>query len=167
MSRAFVKDGAENDGFDSLPDGPISAARNLVTAHGLRLIEAHVATYRAEVAKATAAADRGAIARASREMRYWSARLASAELAEPDPTIEQIVFGVAVTLRLADGRTLAYRIVGEDEAEPDQGRIAWTTPVAQALLGAEIGEERRLPAGVAEILAIDPRPVAGDSAPAA
>ncbi len=167
MSRAFVKDGTENDRFDSLLDRPVSAARNLVTARGLRLIEAHVDTYRAEVAKATAAADRSTIARASRELRYSTARLASAELAEPDPTIEQIVFGVAVTFRLADGRTVDYRIVGEDEAKPEEGRIAWTTPVAQALLGAGIGEERRLPAGVAEILAIDPRPVTGDPAAAA
>ena len=123
MSRAFVKDGAENDGLDSLPDRPISAARNLVTAHGLRLIEAHVATYRAEVAKATAAADRGAIARASREMRYWSARLASAELAEPDPTIEQIVFGVAVTLRLADGRTLASASSARTKPSPTRAGL--------------------------------------------
>lgn len=158
MSRAFVKDGAESENLDSLPDRPISPARNLVTARGLRLIETHVAAHRTEVAKATAAADRSAIARTSRELRYWSARLASAELAEPDPATEQVVFGVAVTLGLADGRTVTYRIVGEDEAGPDQGRIAWTTPVAQALLGAEVGEERRLPGGPAELLAIERLP---------
>lgn len=72
------------------------------------------------------------------------------------------MFGVAVTLRLSDGRTVTYRIVGEDEAEPEQGRIAWTTPVAQMLLGAEVGEERRLPSGFAEILDLDPQPEVGD-----
>lgn len=158
MSRAFVKDGAENDGVDSLPDRPISDARNLVTARGLRLIEGNVARYREDASKATTAADRTAIARASRELRYWSARLASAEVAEPNPAIEQVVFGVAVTLRLSDGRTVTYHIVGEDEAEPERGRIAWTAQVAQMLLGAEVGEERQLPRGVAEVLVIEPRP---------
>lgn len=78
MSRAFVKDGTENEGIDSLPDRPISGARNLVTARVLRLIEGNVARYREDASKATTAADRTAIARASRELRYWSARLASA-----------------------------------------------------------------------------------------
>ena len=38
-------------------------------------------------------------------------------------------------------------IVGEDEADPAQGRIAWTTPLAQALAGAERGEVVELQAG--------------------
>jgi transcription elongation GreA/GreB family factor len=158
MSRAFVKEGSENDALDSLPDRPISLERNLVTARGLRLIEGRVQAFRSELAAATAAADRTAIARASRELRYWAARLDSAELAEPPRGAEQVVFGTAVTLGLANGREVTYRIVGEDEAEPAAGRIAWTTPVARAVLGAEIGEERRVPAGRAEVLAIDGRP---------
>ncbi len=157
MSRAFVKEGAENDALDSLPDRPISPHRNLVTRRGLGLIEAKVGAYQAELGTATAAGDRLAIARASRELRYWSARLASAELAEP-AAAEQVVFGMAVTVLPADGRAVTYRIVGEDEADPSQGRIAWTAPVAQALLGAEPGEERRLPTGPIEIEAFDPTP---------
>ena len=116
MSRAFVKDGAENDGVDSRPDRPIDDARNLVTARGLQLIEGNVARYRDHASKATTAADRTAIARASRELRCWSARLANAEIAEPDPAIEQVVFGVAVTLRLSEDRAVRrYRSI---RAEP-------------------------------------------------
>ena len=53
-----------------------------------------------------------------------------------------------------DGQELTYAIVGEDEAEPETGRIAWTAPVARALLGGEPGEVRRLPRGEVEIVAI-------------
>ena len=155
MSRAFVKEGAANDQMDVLPDRPVSLARNLVTMRGLRMIEHQVAARKSELAHATSAADRAAIARASRELRYWQARLDGSELSEPDAATEQVVFGTAVRLRLQDGRMVTYRIVGEDEAAPEDGRIAWTAPVARSLLGAEIGEIRRLPAGPAEVVAID------------
>ena len=54
-----------------------------------------------------------------------------------------------MTLRFADGHTVSYRIVGEDETGPEQRRIGWSMPVAAALLGDEVGEERQLPRGVA------------------
>jgi transcription elongation GreA/GreB family factor len=65
---------------------------------------------------------------------------------------------MAVVLAREDGTELAFRIVGEDEADPAQGRIAWTAPVARVLLGAAVGDLRRLPTGEHEILAIDPTP---------
>ncbi|MGH6942813.1 MAG: transcription elongation factor, partial [Geminicoccaceae bacterium] len=84
MSRAFVKDDGEVAGA-ALPDRPISPHRNLVTRRGLLLIERTIAHYRSDLARATAAADREALGKASRELRYWTARLGSAEVAEPDP----------------------------------------------------------------------------------
>jgi transcription elongation GreA/GreB family factor len=161
MSRAFVKDSADA-GVPALPDRPVSAARNLVTRRGLGLIEAACARHRGELAAAVAAEDREAVGRAGRELRYWSARLASAELVEPDPASDRVVFGAVVRLRRADGQFLAFRIVGEDEADPAAGRIAWTTPVARALVGAQPGDRRRLPTGEVEILALDATPAFPD-----
>lgn len=157
MSRAFVKE-SDDGGIAPLPDRPISAARNLVTGRGLRLIERAIAQHRRELAAATAAGDREGVARAARELRYWSARRASAEVAEPDPATDRVVFGAAVTLRRADHRIVTFRIVGEDEAEPANGRIAWTTPVARALLGSQPGDLRTLPTVEVEILALDATP---------
>ena len=65
-------------------------------------------------------------------------------------------FGTTVTGMREDGREVTFAIVGEDEAEPEAGRIAWTAPVARALLGGEPGEVRRLPKGELEIVAIRP-----------
>lgn len=157
MSRAFVKED-DQAGVTALPDRPISPHPNLVTRRGLVLIERNLASFRQQLAAATAAEDQEAMARAARELRYWAARHATAELTEPPPDAETVLFGTAVTGVLPDGSEITYRIVGEDEADPTQGRIAWTAPVARLLLGSAVGDTRRLPAGEIEIVAIDPRP---------
>lgn len=155
MSRAFVKE--DHDGPPPLPDRPVSPARNIVTGRGLALIERQVTRFEHDLARAMAAGDRAAIGEASRELRYWTARRASAELAEPQGA-DRVTFGAAVTVERADGRLITFRIVGEDEADPTAGRIAWTAPVAQALLGSEPGDMRVLPTGEVEVIAIDPTP---------
>ena len=78
MSRAFVKE-SENDTVE-LPDRPISPHRNLVTEAGLAAIRDALARFEAAHRAATDAGDREAAAAASREVRYWKARLASAEV---------------------------------------------------------------------------------------
>lgn len=158
MSRAFVKEDDPSGGEAVLADRPISPHANLVTRRGLALIERKIAEHRPQLAQALEADDQEAASRASRELRYWTARHATAELAEPPAQAEQVVFGTAVTLGYPDGRKVVFRIVGEDEADPTMGRIGWTAPVARALLGADIGDRRRLPVGEVEVLAIDGTP---------
>lgn len=153
MSRAFVKDDDPSGGAVMLPDRAISPFPNLVTPRGLRQIEAQVAACEQAVA---AAADEEAQARAARELRYWTARLGSARLTVAEDGADVVRFGTTVTGVQADGTELRLAIVGEDEADPTSGRIAWTAPVARALLGAEEGEVRRLPKGEIEIVAIRP-----------
>jgi transcription elongation GreA/GreB family factor len=64
----------------------------------------------------------------------------------------------AVTLLREDHSEVAVRVVGEDQIDPAAGRIAWTTPVAQAILGSAPGDILELPTGTVEILSIDARP---------
>ena len=156
MSRAFVREDDETAGVVPLPDRLISPQRNLVTRRGLQQILRKVAEFQGELADSAAGDD--ARERAARELRYWTARRGTAEVSEPAPEAESVVFGTAVTVRRADGSALTFRIVGEDEADPAAGRIAWTAPVAQALLGAEPGEVRMLPTGEVEVLAIAAAP---------
>lgn len=155
MSRAFVK---EDSGAEALPERPVSPNRNLVTRRGLALIEAEVERLRAALAGAGGQGDRDAVARASRDLRYWTARRASAEPVDPPGESATVTVGMAVTLEDEAGRRRVWRIVGEDEADPKAGRIAWISPVARALLGREVGDEVTLPGGTAAIVAIDPRP---------
>lgn len=153
MSRAFVKEDDPTGGAAVLPDRAISPHPNLVTRRGLRLIEARVAGFERLLAEAP---DDEARARAGRELRYWTARLGTARLEEPAGETAAVRFGTTVTGTREDGLEVTFAIVGEDEAEPEAGRIAWTAPVARALLGGEPGDVRRLPKGEFEIVAIRP-----------
>jgi transcription elongation GreA/GreB family factor len=157
MSRAFVK---ESDGDDpgALPERRISEHPNLVTARGLRLIEERVAQLEGEYAAVRAADDRAAIARLSRDLRYWAARRASAQLAPAPDGPETVSFGVRVTIEDSQGERRTFRLVGEDEADPAAGRISWFAPLARALAGRSVGEIAAGPRGELEIIEIDPEP---------
>lgn len=153
MSRAFVRE--DDQGAGAVPERPVSDERNIVTGRGLGLIEAEVERRQAEVA---AADDDETAARAARELRYWIARLATAERVVPDAGTPAVMFGVAVTVEDQSGRQRTMRIVGEDEAAPELGRIAWPAPVARALMGKEVGDTVRLPTGEVEVVAVDATP---------
>src|SRR5262245_11321464 len=123
MSRAFVKENDEQVIADDLPDRPISEHPNFVTATGLARIEAELARAHAEYGKAQRENDRPALARSGRELRYWNARRANAEVVTP-PDTDEVHFGATVTLERDDGRKQTWHIVGEDEADPAQGTIS-------------------------------------------
>ncbi len=147
MSVAFTREEDYEAAAAHLPDRPISPHPNLVTAAGLAQIEAALTEARAAHAAAQASgdlqADRTAMARAVRDLRYWSARRATAQLREPEPDRATLQFGGEATVLRADGREQTLRIVGEDEADPGAGRISYVSPLARVLLGREAGDEVR------------------------
>jgi transcription elongation GreA/GreB family factor len=153
MSRAFVK---ESEDLPELPDRPVSPHPNLVTERGLALIDAALEEHRQALAAARGSGDRDRIAAASRELRYWSARRASAEPQPPPADADIVRFGARVTIERDDGRRQTFRIVGEDEADPAAGSLSYVSPLARALLGRAAGDVVRVGAGEAEILAIEP-----------
>lgn len=139
MSRAFVKE-PDGDAIEALPDRPVSEHPNIVTAQGLAQIDDAIARLQAEHTVAQAAEDRSGLARIARDLRYWTARRASAELSPPPPDTDEIRFGATVTIERDDGRRQTYRIVGEDEADPRTGTISHASPMASALLGKAVGD---------------------------
>jgi transcription elongation GreA/GreB family factor len=154
MSRAFVK---ESDDAPELPDRPVSSHANYVTKRGLTLIDEELSRYRAALADAQTAEDRDAISAASRELRYWTQRRATAE-PQPPPEDEAVVrFGSRVTFERDDGRRQTFQIVGEDEADPVKGTLSYVSPLAQALLGKSVGDVLRAGSGGAEIVKIETR----------
>ena len=155
MSRAFVKESDGDDGGEALPEKAVSTHRNLVTAEGLDQIEAQIRHWREAATSARGQADRAAMALAARELRYWSARRATSELVPTRPATEVVRFGSRVTLGRADGSTVAFRIVGEDEADPALGKISWVAPLARSVLGRSAGESVVFQEQTAEIRAID------------
>jgi transcription elongation GreA/GreB family factor len=153
MSRAFVRESDADPGV--LPDRPISSHPNFVTRRGLAAIETRVRELEAQRQAARAGDDTTLRASVERELRYWSARRASARLIEP-AAADRVRFGMRVTLLLPTGTTQAFRLVGEDEADAAQGLISWTAPLAQSLLGREAGESVPFQGAEAEIVSIEP-----------
>lgn len=159
MSVAFTKEGDSEAFAADLLDRPISTNPNLVTAKGLEQLETLLAEARAAYGAAQAtggvAEDRTAMARATRDLRYYSARRASAQLTEPTGPADVVHFGQAVTFDREDGRRQTFRIVGEDEADPTEGSVSYASPLARALLGKTIGDTAMVAGGEVEIVAID------------
>ena len=154
MSRAFVKEPDGDESFEQLPDRPISPHPNLVTREGLARIEATLAGLQAEHAQASSAGDRAGLARIGRDLRYWTARRSSAQIVSPPPDTTEVRFGSTVTLARDDGRRQTYRIVGEDEADPAAGTLSYTSPVARALMGKQVGNVVQVGSSAAKIVGI-------------
>ncbi|MFK4058729.1 transcription elongation factor GreA [Brevundimonas sp. NPDC046655] len=158
MSVAFTREEDLEATAADLVDRPISPHPNHVTPEGLAQIEAELASARAAYTKAqtegSIEADRTAMARATRDLRYWSARRASAQLLETTPD-GRVRFGGAVTIEREDGRTQTWRIVGEDEADPAKGSVSHVSPLARALMGKRVGDEASVAGQSVEIVAVD------------
>ncbi|WP_292084928.1 MULTISPECIES: transcription elongation factor GreA [unclassified Brevundimonas] len=158
MSVAFTREEDLEATAADLVDRPISPHSNHVTPEGLAQIEVELAAARAAYSgaqvKGAIEADRTAMARATRDLRYWSARRASAQLLETSPD-GRVRFGGAVTIEREDGRTQTWRIVGEDEADPAKGSVSHVSPLARALMGKRVGDEASVAGQSVEIVAVD------------
>lgn len=159
MSVAFTKENDAEAVAADLPDRPIPAHANLVTPRGLALIEAELTAARAAYAAAQAgdsiSSDRTAMARATRDLRYWAARRASAQLVEAQPAADRIGFGSRVSIEREDGRRQTWAIVGDDEADPAQGSISHAAPLARAVMGRQVGDIVHVAGQEVEIIAAD------------
>jgi transcription elongation GreA/GreB family factor len=134
MSVAFRRE-SDEEHKEPRFELPIPPGPNLVTAAGLRQAEDKVAELEARVA---AESDELVLADAQRSLRYWRTRLATAELAPPPPA-DEAAFGSRVTFRL-NGAERNVDIVGDDEADPAAGKIAFSAPLARVLIGAGPGD---------------------------
>lgn len=161
MSRAFVKE-SDNDA-DELPERPVPAHPNYVTARGMAQLQARVHDLVAccDVLRPVAADDSGArhnLRALERDLRYFRAQLERAELVAAALQHNTVHFGARVTLCDDEGVQQHVRIVGDDEADAARGDISWASPLARALIGASTGDvvTWRRPAGAApiEILAV-------------
>jgi transcription elongation GreA/GreB family factor len=150
MSRAFVKEEALTE---DVVDRPISSHPNYVTTAGLAQIEQALEAAREAHAAAQIDADRAEVAKASSDLRYWSARRASARVLTPDSSRKAVQFGSTVTIE-RDGRRQTFQIVGEDEAEPAQGKISYVSPLARAIMNREVGDAVTLGDSEIELIAV-------------
>ena len=159
MSVAFTREEDVEAAAAHVPDRPVSPHPNLVTPEGLAQLDAALATARAAYAAAQAAGgvqtDRTAMAMAARDLRYYTARRATAQIMQPDRSAGVVVFGSRVTFDREDGRRQTFRIVGEDEADAKTGSVSYVSPLARALLGRRAGDVAIVLGGEVEIVSAD------------
>lgn len=86
-----------------------------------------------------------------RRLGYLAKVMKDAKVLDPraQPSRDEVRFGATVELVDEDEHRRTLTIVGDDEADATNGLIGWSAPIARALIGARVGNERvvRLPAG--------------------
>ncbi len=152
MSRAFLKNESADDPVVIPARAPLPpGVTNYVTPRGLALLHSELEELEAERGSVqTNEPDETERTRRMAELNgrigALNERIATAKVVhghehEPDPAIR---FGATVTLRDKSSTTNAadrkLTIVGVDEADATQGRIAFTAPIARLLLGKRVGE---------------------------
>jgi transcription elongation GreA/GreB family factor len=138
MSVAFRRDG-DDEHLEPKFEIPIPPGPNLVTERGLALVGEKLAALEAELtAKLAEAGEEAQINAVKRQLRYWTTRQITAELV-PAPDGSTVAIGTRVSFTL-NGKRRDLAIVGDDEADPAQGSIAFSAPLARALIGGEEGE---------------------------
>lgn len=135
MSVAFRRD-SDEEHLEPRFELPIPPGPNLVTSRGLRQIQAQNEKLDALLDGPLSEEERKQLLR---DARYWRQRQASAQLSPP-PSADHVAFGTRVTFA-REGQVRTLELVGHDESDPAAGRIAFTAPLAIALIGAEVGDE--------------------------
>jgi len=183
MSKAFTRESDDADADDDAlpePQHPIQGAKNYITPAGYaRLkteLKALVERERPEVVRTVSwAASNGdrsengdyiygkrRLREIDRRVHYLIKRLENAEVVHPrvhDGDGDRVFFGATVDYSDRRGAEHTISIVGLDEVDPSRGRISWISPVAKALLKAQVGDTvvLRTPGGAEELEVLDIR----------
>ena len=85
-----------------------------------------------------------------RRLAHLARVMKAARVVDPAGQVtDQVRFGATVEIEDEDGKRRVLAIVGDEEADATEGRIGWSAPIARALIGAKVGDERvvSLPGG--------------------
>jgi transcription elongation factor GreB len=179
MSKAFTKESDGDDDVELEEEAPIPGGfRNYMTPAGYKRLNAELAhlwdVERPKLVETiTWAASNGdrsengdyiygkrRLREIDRRIRFLSKRIDSAEVVDnTGRTHDQVYFGATVTIASEDGSERTVSIVGVDELDPARGRVSWISPIAKALLKAEVGDvvTLRTPGGTEQIEVLDIR----------
>jgi len=178
VSKAFVKESAQDD--EEATDAPAVPAgtTNYMTPGGYRRLRtelAHLVTAeRPEVVRTVAwAASNGdrsengdsiygkkRLREIDRRIRFLIKRLEIAEVVDSSgQEQDRVFFGATVSVRDGAGGARSVSIVGMDEVDPARGRVSWISPIARALLKAQVGDSvtLRTPAGAEQLEVVEIR----------
>lgn len=152
MSRAFVKEEDQEEApfippRAALPPG----ATNYVTAVGQQQLLDEKKALEAEkagLALEDETEQRKAMAVVNGKLQLLAERISSAQVLSQPGSPDEVRFGARVTLNVL-GKNIQqqFQIVGVDEANVNQQKIAFVSPIAQAVTGKKVGEVAQLRLG--------------------
>ena len=161
MSKAFTR---ESDDDQDAPARPLGAelppgVKNYMTPAGASRLRGEIERL-SQLDRRALAGDAAAVREIDRRLAFLRRRLEALEIIDPaSQPPGRVLFGATVTVRAESGELRRYRLVGIDEAEPGRGEVSWRSPIAAALLGAQVGElvTLRSPRGDEEIEVVEVR----------
>jgi transcription elongation factor GreB len=176
MSKAFTKE-SDDENEPEKPEINIDHKKNYVTPNGLNVLQQEFKRLLYEerpkvvevVRWAAGNGDRSENAdytygkkrlrEIDRRVRYLNKRIESAIVVDPQlqQNLTKVFFGATVTFKQKNNETKTLTIVGVDEADLEQYKISWTSPVAKALIKASIGDvvTFQSPGGEEELLILN------------
>jgi transcription elongation factor GreB len=158
MSRGFVKE----DDQEEIPMVPPRAdlpegVTNYVTQAGMNELLAEKQALITEKSKLDSSGEnekRIALNHINAKLKLLDHRIATAQVVKPNlQARDEIRFGAVITLRIAANNSIQrFQIVGVDEADISKGKIAFTSPLAKALIHKKTGEKAVLKRGREELV---------------
>lgn len=140
MSRAFVKEPEGDQVPDDQPRPKRPPVPHCVTPAGMKLIQERI-EQAVQTLASIPASERIPRQRAQAQILDWETAARTAEVIDPrTQAVDQVRFGHTVTVVDPEGTERQFTLVGEVEADFAQGRIAYQSPLGQALLGAHVGD---------------------------
>ena len=145
MSRGFVKEDDQEETpiippRAALPDG----VTNYVTSHGLTQLKEELSTLDNKISTLDETDERErrrALAVLNGKRNLLLERIQSARLLDHIKDEGEIRFGATVTYTIAGRpKPITIQIVGVDEANVKDKKIAFTAPIARALIGKKVDE---------------------------
>jgi transcription elongation factor GreB len=147
MSRGFVKEGDQEEPpmippRAALPDG----VTNYVTPEG----HEDLLNEKSQLIEERAALDnddeqdkRRMSAEIDGKINLLQDRINSARVLEPsDQSKNEVRFGALVEYEMGNsGKSVSFQIVGVDEVDVKKKKIAFTSPIAKAMIGHKVGEK--------------------------
>ena len=165
MSRAFVNEDQAAAQASQPVERRVSDQPNYVTVTGLAELQQRVAALnalRSELQAQGERADKQRLADAERDLRYFNARVQSAQVVPAATSTQKVLIGSRVRFVDEGGQQHEVQLVGEDQADAVRGLVNWGSPLGRALLGAGPGDEVlwRRPVGdqMIEVVAIECSP---------
>jgi transcription elongation factor GreB len=177
MSKAFTKESdGDDDDLDGIEEERPTGFKNYITPAGYKRLNDELAKLwdgeRPKLVETiTWAASNGdrsengdyiygkrKLREIDRRIRFLSKRLDSAVVVDnAGREHDKVYFGATVTVADEDGEERTVSIVGVDELDPANGRVSWISPIAKALMNAEVGDTvtLRTPGGTQQLEVVD------------